>query len=58
MEAMNTRAREDVGVEDDSTQTELTKIRLLRTMVETQDPSSKVNFLISLFFVSMPSLLY
>ncbi|CAJ1937627.1 unnamed protein product [Sphenostylis stenocarpa] len=50
MEAMNMRTREEVtgqvGVEDDdlvkgSTKTELTKIRLLRTIVESRDPSSK-----------------
>ncbi|ESW31945.1 hypothetical protein PHAVU_002G281200 [Phaseolus vulgaris] len=40
-EAMNTRVREEVRVEDDSTKTELTKICLLRTILETQDPSSK-----------------
>lgn len=31
------------GVAKDSTETELTKIRLLRAIVETRDPSSKVN---------------
>ncbi|KAK7369593.1 hypothetical protein VNO80_11635 [Phaseolus coccineus] len=41
MEAMNMRVRAEVSVEDDSTLTELTKIRLLRTILETQDPSSK-----------------
>ncbi|QCD84948.1 phosphatidylinositol transfer protein 3-like [Vigna unguiculata] len=42
MEAMNVmRVREDVRVEDDTTQTELTKIRLLRAMVEARDPSAK-----------------
>ena len=31
------------GVAKDSTETELTKIRLLRAIVQTRDPSSKVN---------------
>jgi len=47
MEAMNVmRVREDVRVEDDTTQTELTKIRLLRAMVEARDPSAKVHYIL------------
>ncbi|XP_047156442.1 sec14 cytosolic factor-like [Vigna umbellata] len=42
MEATNvTRVREEVRVEDDSTETELNKIRLLRAMVEARDPTAK-----------------
>lgn len=51
MEAMNvtTRVREEVRLEDDSTETELHKIRLLRAMVEARDPSAKVNNILSFY---------
>ena len=41
-EGERARVVEDDGIMKDSTEAELTKIRLMRAFVETQDPSSKV----------------